>query len=681
MVLSAIAGGIRGYSPIPYWDMWEGVLNFVINASDGDFGLWWAQHNEHRIVLSRLLFWADIHWFGGLSISLVAENYLIVGISAVVLWRVLRAYNADTLDKYTEVFIGCFIVGWLFQWMQSQNFLWGFQSQFLLVQLLPLCAFFLLSKSALTSNLFEKNYLLACLMGVLSVGTMANGVIVLPMMFVYEFFFRHSKYKLGLLAFFVIVTSYFYLVDYKSPAGHSSILEVVRQDPIGLLQYALIYIGSPFHYLTHGWLTPYISLLFGALFIILYGVIFAKSIPELNRIPLRLALFVYIAFILCTALVTGGGRLIFGVQQALESRYTTPAIMAWAVLLILYSPYLPTMLKKLGWIGKLLIIVSCLIIASLQLRALDSQEQSHFSKKVAALGLSMGVPDPDRITSIYPSAQGALDIAKDAQQNNLAFFNIEPYRSTSKLLSYESPNKDLSECVGFIDTIEPVRGSSSYARLGGWVFNLESGSPPKSIEFLNQDNLVIGYAIIGSYRPDLEKAVNHRAVRSGFEGYIDSSKMGSTVTLKDLDGSCRTKLLPTPILPFTATETLPSANRTQVMKKQIRAGNQWTGTDFERSKFENMMVYGSFIDGDKNTGSIEIVIKPSDKLFYRSGPVAGRQILQIPDKNITLILPAAQKWTVLEFNGLLNSNGREILIKITDNGSGWGEWSSIAVNK
>jgi hypothetical protein len=518
-------------------------------------------------------------------------------------------------------------------------------------------------------------------MGILSVGTMANGLIVLPMMFVYQLFYRQSKSKLVVIAFLATITAYFYLIDYKSPVSHSSILETVKHDPIGFIQYALIYIGSPFHYLTRGWFTPYVALLSGAVFMILYGTFFARCAFEFRRNPLRLALFFYIAFIICTALVTGGGRLIFGLQQALESRYTTPAIMAWAALLILFSPYLSPIIKKFGWIVKLPIVILCLAMISLQLRALDSQEQYHFLKKVAALGLSMGIADPDRITAIYPSAQGALDIAKVAQQNNLAFFNTEPYRSASKLFDYESSNKDLSQCLGFIDGIEILKDSSNYARLNGWVFNPALGSPPTTIKFLNQNNLVAGYAIVGGYRSDLQKAIDPGAIRAGFEGYIDLSMMGQMISLQDFDSLCATKLLPIPIRPFATTETLPDTKKTQVTKDRVRARNQWIGSDFERSQYEGMAVFGSYINSDADTGSIEMTIKPGDKLFYRSGPTYGKQILEIPSKNITVVLPVAQKWTLLDFNGLPNSKGNEFVIKMTDKGSSWGEWSSVAVNK
>jgi hypothetical protein len=55
----AVAGVCRAYSPVPFSDMWDGYLHFFMQVSDGDSGAWWRQHNEHRIVLARLLFWIN----------------------------------------------------------------------------------------------------------------------------------------------------------------------------------------------------------------------------------------------------------------------------------------------------------------------------------------------------------------------------------------------------------------------------------------------------------------------------------------------------------------------------------------------------------------------------------------------------------------------------------------------
>ncbi|MGD4365427.1 hypothetical protein QT713_22860, partial [Xanthomonas citri pv. citri] len=42
------------FSPVPFWDMWDGGLGFYVRQMT-DVSQWWAQHNEHRIVLSRIL--------------------------------------------------------------------------------------------------------------------------------------------------------------------------------------------------------------------------------------------------------------------------------------------------------------------------------------------------------------------------------------------------------------------------------------------------------------------------------------------------------------------------------------------------------------------------------------------------------------------------------------------------
>ena len=44
----AVVGAILSYSPVPYWDMWDGALYFFMQVQDGDHAAWWAQHNEHH---------------------------------------------------------------------------------------------------------------------------------------------------------------------------------------------------------------------------------------------------------------------------------------------------------------------------------------------------------------------------------------------------------------------------------------------------------------------------------------------------------------------------------------------------------------------------------------------------------------------------------------------------------
>lgn len=682
IVALSICGGVRGYSPIPYWDMWDGTLNFAVKVSDGDWTAWWAQHNEHRIVLSRMLFWADINWFGGLSILLIIANYCIVGLSAFVLVQILHAYSNNAINRNYQLILSFFIIGWVFQWMQSQNFVWGFQSQFLLVQLLPLCAFYFLYKSTTAPLIFVGSapFWIACLFGLLSVGTMANGLIVLPMMLVYVILLRQPRARIAILAALTFFSSYFYLVDYVSPGGHGSLFKTIAHDPIGLAKYALTYLGSPFHYLARGLMKGLVAPMAGFVFIALYFTSITKSLSSIQKNPLKFALIFYIAFIVATAVATGGGRLLFGVQQALDSRYTTPAIMAWATLFILYSPNIPTLMRKAGKLGAFLFIVFCLAIFALQFKALGSESQLNFSKQVAGLALAMGIQDSDRISAVYPFAESALTISGVAKEKKLSFFAIEPYASASKPLGDRLITDNLVECIGHIDAVHLIKGQTKFGRVSGWIFNPKTQSTPESIEFINQTNEVVGYAVVGSGRRDLKKAVSSSAARAGFEGYIDL-KQGSVgpITIYGKSGACLTQPLTLPNTLFVAFEDEPSLDKTKIAVNNVREGSQWRGTDFYRSEFKGMSVYGSFINSDADMGAIELIIRPGDKLFYRSGPTSGAQELEIIGQNVSVILPRAEKWTALEFNNLLNSGRPSALIRITDRGSSWGEWSAIAV--
>ena len=49
-VLSTFYGAIRKYSPVPYWNMWDGYIGFYDRVSAGDWRSWLIAHNEHRMI-------------------------------------------------------------------------------------------------------------------------------------------------------------------------------------------------------------------------------------------------------------------------------------------------------------------------------------------------------------------------------------------------------------------------------------------------------------------------------------------------------------------------------------------------------------------------------------------------------------------------------------------------------
>jgi hypothetical protein len=251
MVGLAIAGEVINYSPIPTGDSWYGVIGFLIRMQNGNYAEWWAQHNEHRIVLSRILFWIDYKYFGWAGGFLIVANYFMVVLGCYVFLNYIRRVRSGLVAANKNILaLWLFIVGILFSWVQVANLPHEFQSQVFLAQALPLAALYWLARSNESSSLVD--FSIACLVALLSAGAMGNGVLTFPVMFLYALVMR-AEYKkcLALLTFAVVVPAmYFY--DHTGNPGAGSLRNELLSNPIGLLHYALLYLGSPFYYFVGG---------------------------------------------------------------------------------------------------------------------------------------------------------------------------------------------------------------------------------------------------------------------------------------------------------------------------------------------------------------------------------------------------------------------------------------------
>ena len=175
-VFSIIVGGVLNYSPVPFWDMWDGFLKFYIQLESSQWSAWWEQHNEHRIVLTRIIFWLSFVLFDGQSWFLIIVNYIIL---ACIILTFLEILNSATGRRFC--WQGSFIVILLTSWGQRENLIWGFQSQFLLAQVLPILSFYFFSKIDSEQNKSSLYFFGSIASGIGSIGTMANGILVLPL--------------------------------------------------------------------------------------------------------------------------------------------------------------------------------------------------------------------------------------------------------------------------------------------------------------------------------------------------------------------------------------------------------------------------------------------------------------------------------------------------------------------
>lgn len=537
MLSLAILGGYQLYSPVPLYDSWDGIVHFLQQPHFNSLAPWLAQHNEHRPVLSRLLFWLDDRYFDGASYFLIISNYVCVAASVYVFWRIVRRLSGTVQADKGQVAVGLFILAWLFQWMQVENFSWAFQSQFFLAQLLPLCALYSAYLSVAQPQK-PRLFWQACALGVLSVGTMANGMLALPLMTVYAVWLRQSWPRVLSLAGLSLVACLLYFSNYITPEGHGSLGHALWHDPLGVIHYVINYLGNPFYYLAgQRKLGCIIAALSGVVFI---GLVL-RSAWSLWRAPVKqplpIAVLLYVLYLGATALGTAGGREMFGVAQALSSRYTTPTLMAWLAVALLYWPVWRSHLTvKHRWLWLLLLILMVLMSRQ-QSKVLRWQTDTVFQQKVAGLALELNIPDMEQLKAIYPVPLRIWGITQQAFGQQRCFFKRYPFVGLRQQLAKPvSSIMPTMACQGMINQRLPIAGDSRFMSIDGGVSKLTNAD---LVRFLNERQQVIGYAMVSS--PLMCSSKRWPYV---YKGYVLVEPL-STITLQVLykdDVMCQVRL-------------------------------------------------------------------------------------------------------------------------------------------
>jgi hypothetical protein len=147
-------------------------------------------------------------------------------------------------------------------------------------------------------------------------------------------------------------------------------------------------------------------------------------------------------------------------------------------------------------------------------------------------------------------------------------------------------------------------------------------------------------------------------------------------TLFDPESKCTLSVT----LPVSIFRTLSGSKLDQlsVTSEAILPNHQWTGSDSQHSRFDGVTVLGSFIQSDADTGAISLRLKRGDRLLYRSGPTGGRKFIRLNNKDsLRTLLPVSLDWQILEFSNPVLS--AEFVISLSDEGSGCGEWSAVAL--
>lgn len=427
------------WSPLPWFDEWA-TTNLIGAWQHGDMTAWQAlssQHNEHRILVPRLVFLADDLLFGGRGRMTMWVIFLVqfshAGLFAIILGQSRPAHAGRWA-------IGAVVLAMMFSLHQAENFSSGFQLQFVAVFASATLCLMLFSLAALRERQGRRDVGLTSatsLALVVTTFTMANGLISAYVILLLAILIRLSIRTIVIYLTLTLLLTFIYLHGYQTVAYHGRPTEILCH-PLEFLSYVATYLGN----------VVSISGLNAAAPLGFAGIV-ATACATLRVVrsePLRpgpLAMLGVMLFIGSTAVVTASGRLNFGTSQALSSRYVTGSVVFWSAQIVYwwidpprlaFSPVYDHFLEKFP-VRFAIFPLSLLLLVSIEQAQSPAKTQmaiQSFAQGHASDALMLGLYDPEAMANTsWMEGEGSpsVDILK---RNRLSIFSTADAASVGR---------------------------------------------------------------------------------------------------------------------------------------------------------------------------------------------------------------------------------------------------------
>jgi hypothetical protein len=517
----------RCHARAPVWDMWA-IIDFWAQPIQSTPVWLWTQHNEHRILLAKLVLLLDYRLFSGRDVFTVTLSFVTVAVLlGVLLWtfRVLAGMRGMLWRSAAAVAVLC-----LFSTAQWLNFVNGFQIAFFQVELFFALAAVALLLASLTSDAHLRRQWMwavaSVLAGAAATYSMANGMLVWPVLIGLAALKRHRKgiLLLVVVSSAVVVASYFFHYQFSSPVPQPGALRWLHQ-PIQMAIYVINYIGAPLD-----WGRPTLAIVFGLIGLAAAVFVLWRTVFSSNREPLHLLLASLLLFVLGSAVITALGRLQLGTEQALSARYQTVSLLLWlslAVLLLRWCAHRDARLLIAAQLGLLAVMgMGILRFHSDVAGAVERKTQVN----TASLALITGVFDPPRISVLFPNPLVPWRDVSFLKRNYLSFFSSPLAQKFNQPLPAAYRIRP-EPCWGDIATSQPIHESEGRGlRLSGWAWDPSRHDEVRQIVFAAAGKIV-GYGEPGFPAAEVSPRIGwHHAAEAGWVGYIEELPQSEMVT-------------------------------------------------------------------------------------------------------------------------------------------------------
>ena len=307
---------------VPIDDEWRLASLFEkIAAGNVTFNDFWALHSNHRILFPKITIavlafasrW-NINYQLCLSIALAVVTFI-----ALYKLSSMQVKNAGDNLWHLANILTCIL---LFSLVQYENWLWGFQLAWFLVNLCFVAAVYVLSSDRkLLPSLRISIAAVFCFVASFSLAQgLLSWLAAIPAVVALEGNAAQQRKRLIVWMLLFVATCAIYSIDYH-PSRKTSIISLLNK-PLVVIDYFLSLLGSPI--VRSSGISALVGLLIFGSFLFL-AVHFGRKISEHREaLPwLSIGLFSVLSALFITA-----GRAEFGAIQAIESsRYTTNSIL------------------------------------------------------------------------------------------------------------------------------------------------------------------------------------------------------------------------------------------------------------------------------------------------------------------------------------------------------------------
>ena len=515
---------------VPYGDEWGTPGNLIekmySNSGNISFSDFIEQHNESRLVFPKLFFLAVVyftHWDvrSGMLLSLLMAFLVSLNLFFISSKTVAMIHRKEKIQALLLVVVCSMLI---FSPAQYENWLWGIQ----IVYFVPILC--LTTGISVWYSSIKVNWKVIFVITLSTVSTFsyANGLLcwfLLPLTAVFSGQWHVLKGHVALIMFWVLACAsnlILYFWNYLKPLGHPSLFEGLFH-PLKALNYFFAFLGSP---LTGGNLI--IASTVGALMVLLTvasGIFLSKRWGNESLRYRSAGWSTLLLYALISAIVTTSGRIGFGVEQAMGSRYTTFSIYGVIGLLGLITivgneiqverdrvvalPYWRYKFSLKHITRYLLLFLTILLIiinVSLQSHYINAMDLMHRDRLYAKACLTYVDFVEDECTKSIFNLPDVLRRKLKATRA-LGILKKEDFAQDSKLPSAQNNTSD-SYNYGWVDGIKPVSGKDFVA--SGWAILENSGRTADAVLLSYQDNKgeskIFTIAPVRFDRPDISKA-------------------------------------------------------------------------------------------------------------------------------------------------------------------------------